>query len=45
MGSPRLPRNKKNFAEASTLGSTDQIGSELDTSMLTTFLEACMKLL
>lgn len=36
---------KKNFIEASTLGSMDQTKSERDTSMLTTFLETCMKLL
>ena len=36
---------KKTFTEASTLGSTDQTESERDTSMLTTILETCMKIL
>lgn len=36
---------KKNFAEASTLDNKDQFRPEKDTSMLTTFLETCMKLL
>ena len=36
---------KKSIAKASTLGSKDQIELEMDTSMLTTFLETCMKLL
>jgi len=36
---------KKSFAEASTLGSKDQTEPEMDPSMLTTFLETCMKLL
>ena len=35
----------KSFAEASTLGSRDKMEPEKDTSMLTTFLETCMKLL
>jgi len=36
---------KKGFAEASTLGSQDKQFEEMDPSMLTTFLETCMKLL
>lgn len=36
---------KKSFAEASTLGSKDKPEQEMDPSMLTTFLETCMKLL
>jgi len=35
---------KKNFTEASNLGSKDKL-AEMHTSMLTTFLETCMKLL
>lgn len=36
---------KKSFTEASTLGSKDKPDQEMDPSMLTTFLETCMKLL
>ena len=36
---------KKSFTEASTSGSKDQIGLEMDPSMLTTFLETCMEFL
>lgn len=36
---------KKSFAEASTSGSKDQTELEMDLSMLTTFLDTCMKLL
>lgn len=36
---------KKNFIEASTLGNKDEADQEMDPSMLTTFLETCMKLL
>ena len=36
---------KKSFAEASTSGSKDKPDQEMDPSMLTTFLETCMKLL
>jgi len=36
---------KKSFMEASTLGSKDQPETGMDPSMLTTFLETCMKLL
>ena len=36
---------KKSFTEASTSGSQDQLSEEIDPSMLTTFLETCMKLL
>lgn len=36
---------KKSFTEASTLGSKDQPEPGIDPSMLTTFLETCMKLL
>ena len=36
---------KKSFAEASVLGSKDQPEPWMDPSMLTTFLETCMKLL
>ena len=36
---------KKNFREASTLGSKDQLELGMDPSVLTTFLEICMKLL
>jgi len=36
---------KKRFTEASTLGSKEKIDPEMDPSMLTTFLETCMKLL
>jgi len=36
---------KKSFTEASTLGSKDQLDPDMDPSMLTTFLETCMKLL
>lgn len=36
---------KKGFAEASTSGRKDKPESEMDPSMLTTFLETCMKLL
>lgn len=35
----------KTFVEASTLGSQDKLAEEVDPSMLTTFLETCMKLL
>ena len=36
---------KKSFAEASTSGSKDQPEPGMDPSMLTTFLQTCMKLL
>jgi len=36
---------KKSFTEASTSGSKDQPEPGMDPSMLTTFLETCMKLL
>jgi len=36
---------RKSFAKVSTLGSKDQFELEMDPSMLTTFLETCMKLL
>jgi len=36
---------KKSFANASTSGSKDRLEPEMDPSMLTTFLETCMKLL
>jgi len=36
---------KKSFTEASTLGSKDHPKPGMDPSMLTTFLETCMKLL
>jgi len=36
---------KKRFAESSTSGSKDQPEPKMDPSMLTTFLETCMKLL
>ena len=36
---------KKIFADASTLGRKDRLELEMDPSMLTTFLETCMKLL
>lgn len=36
---------KKSFVEASTLGIQDKLSAEVDPSMLTTFLEICMKLL
>lgn len=36
---------KESFAEASTLGSKDQLETGMDPSMLTTFLETCMKFL
>ena len=36
---------KKNFTEASTSGSKDEPETRMDPSMLTTFLETCMKLL
>lgn len=36
---------KKSFAEASTSGSQDKPTKEMDPSMLTNFLETCMKLL
>ena len=36
---------KKGFTEAYTLGSKDKLELEMDASMLTTFLETCMKLL
>ena len=36
---------KKSFVEASTLGSQDKLVEELGPSMITTFLETCMKLL
>ena len=36
---------KKNFVDASTLGSKDRLEREMDPSMLTMFLEMCMKLL
>ena len=35
---------KKSFMEASTSGSQDQTEARMDPSMLTTFLETCMKL-
>lgn len=35
----------KSFVEASTSGSKDKPNKEMDPSMLTTFLETCMKLL
>ena len=37
--------SKKSFVEASALGSKDKAESEMDPSMLTMFLETCMKLL
>ena len=36
---------KKSFTEASTSDSKDQLELEMDPSVLTTFLETCMKLL
>jgi len=36
---------KKSFTEASTSRSNDKPDKEMDPSMLTTFLETCMKLL
>jgi len=36
---------KKSFVEAFTSSSKDQIEPRMDPSMLTTFLETCMKLL
>ena len=36
---------KKSFTEASTSGSKDQLEPEMDSSIITTFLETCMKLL
>ena len=36
---------KKSFAKASTSGSQDNLSKEMDPSMLTKFLETCMKLL
>ena len=36
---------KKSFTEASTSGIKDKLEPEMDPSMLTTFLETCMKLL
>ena len=36
---------KKSFTEASTSGSKEKLEPEMDPSMLTTFLETCMKLL
>jgi len=36
---------KKIFVEASTSGSQDKFSKEMDPSMLTTFLETCMKIL
>lgn len=36
---------KKSFTEAFTLGSRDNLSEEVDPSMLTTYLETCMKLL
>lgn len=36
---------KKSFVEASTSGSKDQIELGMDLSMLTTFLETCMKIM
>jgi len=36
---------KKSFTDAFTLGSKDRLELEMDPSMLTTFLETCMKLL
>lgn len=36
---------KKSFAKTSTSGSKDKPDHEMDQSMLTTFLETCMKLL
>lgn len=36
---------KKSFIEASTSGGKDNPKSKMDPSMLTTFLETCMKLL
>ena len=37
--------DKKSFIEASTLGIKDNSKPEMDPSMLTNFLETCMKLL
>ena len=36
---------KKSFIDASTSGSKDRLESEMDPSILTMFLETCMKLL
>ena len=36
---------KKSFVEASTSGSKDKLELEMDPSMITNFLETCMKLL
>ena len=36
---------KKSFMEASTSSSKDQLEPRMDPSMVTTFLETCMKLL
>jgi len=36
---------KKIITKASTSGSKDKLEQEMDASMLTTFLETCMKLL
>lgn len=35
---------KKSLVGASSLGSKDKLSEEIDPSMLTTFLETCMKL-
>jgi len=37
--------SKKSFTEASTSGSNDQLEPDMDPSMITTFLQTCMKLL
>ena len=36
---------KRRFADASILGNKDRLEPKMDPSMLTTFLETCMKLL
>ena len=36
---------KKSFTEASTSGSKDKLETEMDPSMLTTFIKTCIKLL
>lgn len=39
-----LMEEKKSFTKASTLGSKDKPDQKMDPSMVTTFLETCMKL-
>jgi len=45
LGMETLKEAQRIFTEASTLDRVDQMGPRVDPSIITTFLETCMKLL